>query len=132
MLTGRTLAIVCAADDNAAAFFLTTCREFRIDINKAIIGVVRNVAAIRQQLCPCRENVVCRDVVFGFKDDFSRIIVLKLLAQREGLDIWTTAYLNGGRVLSRLNNQIVVDVKALRHFNHWSLAQRARVRQHTS
>ena len=84
MLTGRALTVVCAADNYAAALLLAAGRELRIDVDKAVVGVVRHVRAVRQQLCAGRQDVVSGDVVLGLENDLAGVGCLERLAQRKG------------------------------------------------
>ena len=131
VLTGGALAVVCAADDYAAALLLAARRELGIDVDEAVVGIVRDVRAVRQQLGARGQDVVGGDVVLGLEHDLAGIAVLELVAEREGLDVRTAAHFDRGRVLGGRDDHAVVDVKVLGHLNDRRLAQRARVGQHT-
>ena len=131
MLTGRALTVVCAADNYAAALLLAAGRELRIDVDEAVVGVVRHVRAVRQQLCTGRQDVVGGDVVLGLENDLAGVGCFERLAQRERLDVRAANDLNLSRILGRLYDHVVVDGEMLRHFDLRHLAEGARIGQHT-
>ena len=131
MLTGRALTVVCATDNYAAALLLAAGRELRIDVDKAVVGVVRHIRAVRQQLCAGRQDVVGGDVVLGLENDLAGVGCLERLAQREGLDVRAANDLDLSRILGRLYDHVVVDGEMLRHFDLRHLAEGARIGQHT-
>ena len=95
MLTGRTLAVVAAADDDAVAGFLGSLREAGITDLEAELGQVRNVGAVGQDLGTGRHDVVGGDVIADFQNGLCGEGVGEGLTLGEFLDIGTTQDFGG-------------------------------------
>ena len=63
MFTGRSLAIVFAADDDALSHRLCACRKLRIITVVAVLGHQRNIGAHAGEFRAGRGDIIRRDVV---------------------------------------------------------------------
>ena len=87
MLSGRTLPIVVSAYDDTLSRRLCSFREGFIAHTEAVLRQVRNVGAVRQNLCACRHDVVCGDVIANFKHQLCFQTVLLRFAAWKSLDV---------------------------------------------
>ena len=63
MLSGRALAVVLAANDDALAHLLRSLRELRIVTVIAVFAHQRNVGTHAGELRACRGNIVGGDII---------------------------------------------------------------------
>ena len=129
VLARRALPVVAAADDDAVSGGLGTRREGRIADRKAELRQLRDVRAIRQDLCPGGHDVVGRDVVAHLEHKLRRKRVGKGLAAREGADVRPAQDLHRVRLRRRRGRQhgAVVDAEAVRQRDGGHLPECLRV-----
>lgn len=133
VLTRRALPVVAAADDDAVSGGLGARREGRIADREAELRQLRDVRAVRQDLCPGGHDVVGRDVVAHLEHELRRERVGKRLALREGTDVRSAQDLHRVGFLRRDGRQhgAVVDAEAVRQRDGGHLPERLRVGDET-
>ena len=129
VLARRALPVVAAADDDAVTGSSGACRECRITDREAKFRQLRDVRAIRQDLCPGGHDVVGRDVVAHLEHKLRRERVGKGLAAREGADVRPAQDLHRVRLRRRRGRQhgAVIDAEAVRQRDGGHLPECLRV-----
>ena len=101
MLTAGALSVVLTADDDGLAQLPCSLRELRIITVVAILGHERDVGAHAGELCTCRCDIVCGNVVSSLERDTAAKVLLRLLRYRQELDVRSLDYLYLRRFLLR-------------------------------
>ena len=122
MLPGRTLPIVLAADNDAAALPLTALGKLFVADTETEIGQIGNVGTVRKNLGAGRHDVVCGDVVADLENRFLFNAVQQGFRYGEGFDIGTALDFHGLHQCFRCrrDNHVVVDKKFFRQlYTYW-------------
>src|SRR3972149_755646 len=115
MLPAGTLSIVCTADNKPSSPLLCPLREGVVDLLKDIFRDGRYIGPQREDLGPCRHDMVCRDIVTDLDKYLACQHIRHGVLRWEGLYIRSPQYLHLLRFLRRGYDHRVVDEEFLRH-----------------